>query len=277
MGSGIGGSDNGGRGNRGVVFPNLPEIDNTNLFGNKTSIGNDFEGQLFDLKKSRSGGFISMDGDEFFAYIRKYVKSGWNSKELSRFFRSEKLYTTHFMVPTIPEVMAPDQFGVPDTEGYYFFLKYEGKLVYPKDITFRFWGIGDAYMIVNVDGKEVFIDAWNTHLTKRGLDWWRPKASHVREYQVCNRRLVPSNWITLKAGEPVDMKVIMGVWKYNYMSCVLLVEEKGKKYPTRPGDGAPIFPAFKTEEFSKDLLDAIMNFLPENEACLTNGPVFRDY
>jgi hypothetical protein len=56
-----------------------------------------------------------------------------------------------------------------------------------------------------------------------------------------------------------------------------LVEEKGKKYPTRPGDGAPIFPAFKTEEFSKDLLDAIMNFLPENEACLTNGPVFRDY
>jgi len=270
MGAGIGGSA------EGVGFMDLPEIGEESLFGTKSSIGNDFEGQLFDLKKSRDGGFISMDGDEFRAIIRKYVMSGWNSSVLSRFFRSEKLYTTHFMVPTIPEVMAPDQFGVPETEGYFFFLKYQGKLVYPEDITFRFWGIGDAYMMVNVDGKDIFIDAWNSHLNNY-FDWWRPKASHIREYQVCNRRLVPSDWVTLKAGESVDMKVIMGVWKYNYMSCVLLVEEKGKKYPTRPGEGGPIFPAFKTEEFSEDLLDAIMNFLPENEACLTNGPVFRDY
>lgn len=61
------------------------------------------------------------------------------------------------------------------------------------------------------------------------------------------------------------------------MACFFLaVEVQGVEYP-KNRQGGPILPAFKTAEFSRDLLDAIYNELPEGEICLTNGPVFCDY
>jgi hypothetical protein len=57
---------------------------------------------------------------------------------------------------------------------------------------------------------------------------------------------------------------------------MLNVEVKGVEYP-KNRQGGPIFPAFKTAEFSQDLIDQIYPYLSEGETCLTNGPVFCDY
>ncbi|MEA2068751.1 MAG: hypothetical protein U9P12_06085, partial [Verrucomicrobiota bacterium] len=42
-------------------------------------------------------------------------------------------------------------------------------------------------------------------------------------------------------------------------------------------EGAPILPVFKTTELPLDLIEAIHSDLVVGEACVTNGPVFRDF
>ena len=84
------------------------------------------------------------------------------------------------------------------------------------------------------------------------------------------------DWITLKAGEAVDMQVLFGEWWGGLVSGMLLVEVEGVDYP-KTRQGGPLLPAFKTEEFSLDMREQIMKYLPEGECSLTNGPVFRDF
>ena len=84
------------------------------------------------------------------------------------------------------------------------------------------------------------------------------------------------NWITLKAGQPVEMEVMYGEWAGGAVAGMLLVEVEGEEYP-ESRQGGPILPAFRTEEFSQDMLEEIRKYLPEGEASLTNGPVFRDF
>jgi len=57
---------------------------------------------------------------------------------------------------------------------------------------------------------------------------------------------------------------------------MLLVEVQDVEYERNRQNG-PILPNFKTAEPSLDLIDAIHADLVPGEACVTNGPVFRDY
>jgi len=264
-------------------FLEVPDIEEGALFGQMESTGNDFSGRLYDVKRWRNGHFNSIRGEEikrgtpdtFRTIIYRYIKQGWKQSVISKYYRSQKLYTTHFCFPAVPSSMAADQFGVPETEGYFFFMKYSGQLVFPRDITFRFWCTANSFGMVQVNGKEVLVAGWEMHV--KFFDWWEPVESVWNtQYVLSDRWMAPSDWITLKAGVPVPMNVLIGNRGHNAVSFVLLVEEKGKKYPTR-SIGGPLLPIFKTEELSQDMLDQIMNFLPADEANLTNGPIFRTF
>ncbi|WP_372796489.1 hypothetical protein [Pontiella sp.] len=256
-------------------FDIMPDLDDISVFGATTSIGSDFEGQVYSLLHRRNGGAASMGPDEFRDVLRKYVLSGWKESVLARYYRSpQKLYTTHFMVPPIPTAMAPGLFGVPEMEDYYLFVKYEGQLVHATDIKFRFWGIGDAYIFVNVDGEEVLQCSWQAH--HPWFDWWTSTAAGDRTHILGNMRMVGGDWIELKAGEPVDMKVLFGEWHGGQVAGMLLVEVEGEEYPSGR-NGMPLFPAFRTEKFTWDTITEISRFLAEDECSLTNGPVFNDY
>ncbi|WP_372797519.1 hypothetical protein, partial [Pontiella sp.] len=212
-------------------FDIMPDLEEMSVFGGSQSIGSDFEGEVYSLVHSRQGGTISMDQDAFRDVLRKYVLSGWKDSVLSRYYRSpKKLYTTHIMIPPVPTALAPGLFGVPEMEDYYLFVKYEGQLVYPEDIKFRFWGVGDAYIFVNVDGKEVLMSAWHFHHPWFG--WWTSTAGGDRTHILGNQLMVVGDWIELKAGEPVDMKVLFGEWKGGSVTGMLLVEVDGVDYPT---------------------------------------------
>jgi hypothetical protein len=268
-GSGFGGiGDLGG-------FDTMPDLSQVSIFGGTQSVGNDFEGEVYSLVHDRKGGTTPMGQDAFRDVLRKYVLSGWKDSVLSRYFRSpKKLYTTHIMVPPIPTAMAPGVFGVPELEDYYLFIKYEGKLVHKEDIKFRFWGVGDAYIFVNVGGKEVLMAAWEFHHPWFG--WWTSTAGGDRTHILGNMRMVVGDWIELKAGEPLDMKVLFGEWKGGAVTGMLLVEVEGVEYPTAR-TGGPLLPAFKTEPLSWDTITEISRFLPEDECSLTTGPVFNDF
>ncbi len=256
-------------------FDLLPDLSDVSVFGGGQSVGNELEGTVYSLLRTRSGGPASIDVDSFRDVLRKYVLSGWKESVLSRYYRSpKKLYSTHVMVPPIPTALAPGVFGAPELEDYFLFIKYEGKLVYPEDIKFRFWGVGDAYIFVNVGGKEVLMSAWHFHHPWFG--WWSSTAAGDRSHVLGNQRMVVGDWVELKAGEPLDMKVLFGEWKGGSVTGMLLVEVDGVDYPTAR-TGGPLLPAFKTEEFSWDTLTQISRFLAEDECSLTNGPVFNDY
>jgi hypothetical protein len=256
-------------------FDIMPDLGGASVFGGGQTIGNDFEGVVYSLLHDRRGGTATMDSDQFRDILRKYVLSGWKNSILSRYYRApNKRYTTHFMVPPIPTAMAPGVFGAPELEDYFLFIKYEGKLVHKTDIKFRFWGIGDAYIFVNVDGKEVLMSAWQFHHPWFG--WWSSTAGGDRTYILGNQRMVIGDWIELKAGEPVDMKVLFGEWQGGQVAGMLLVEVDGVEYPRSRSNG-PLLPAFKTEEFTWDDLTVISRFLAADECSLTNGPVFNDF
>ncbi|MDF7807741.1 SHD1 domain-containing protein [Pontiellaceae bacterium B12219] len=268
MGEGLVGDLGGG-------FDLNPNLSVTSVFGSDQSIGSDLEGEVFSLVRSRSGGTISMDEDAFRDVLRKYVLSGWKDSVLAPYYRSpKKLYSTHVIVPPIPTCMAPGIFGAPELEDYWLFVKYKGKLVYPVDIKFRFWGVGDAYMFVNVGGKEVLMTAWHFH--HPWFDWWTSSAGGDRTHLLGNQRMVVGDWIELKAGEPLDLKILFGEWNGGSFTGMLLVEVEGEDYPTAR-TGGPLLPAFKTEELSWDTLTEISRFLAADECSLTNGPVFNDY
>ncbi|MDZ8120336.1 hypothetical protein [Pontiella agarivorans] len=271
--SGIGGDIVGGIGG----FDIMPNLEEVSVFGGGQSIGNDFEGTFYDLKRDRRGGTAPMEKEPYMMTVRELARNNMKESILNKYYRApNKLYTTHFMIPPITSPLAPDVYGSPETASFFFLVKYEGKLVYKDDIRFRFWGTGDAYCVVNVDGENVLINGWENRLKDYLRHWTTPDTAHSDKYYVANQQLKVGEWIDLKAGEPRDMKVIFGEYTGGEMGICLLVEVEGVEYP-RTSQGGPLLPAFKTEEFSRNQLDEIYKLLPEGECTLTNGPVFRDF
>jgi len=256
-------------------FEIMPDLGEISVLGASQTIGNDFEGTFYHLLYDRGGGGITMDRDQFMLILRDFARSGFRQSKLARYYRTpKKLYTTHFIVPPIVSPRAPEVFGEPELESYYYFVNYKGKLVYKEDIKFRFWGIGDAYISVFVDGEHVLVNGWDHRLAF--LDYWQSSSADSDKYYLANQTMKVGDWIELKAGQPVDMEVFFGEWHGGQVSAGLLVEVDGVEYPeTR--QGGPLLPAFKTEDFSLDQLEEIYKALPRGECTLTNGPVFRDF
>ena len=257
-------------------FDIMPDLQEVSVFGAGQSIGNDFEGAFYDLKRDRGGGTISMEQDPYMTVIGELARNDMKESILSKFYRApNKLFTTHFMIPPITSPLAPDVYGSPETASFFFMVKYEGKLVYKEDLRFRFWGTGDAYCVVNVDGENVLINGWDGRLEFLS-HWTTPDRGQSDKYYVGNMMMKVGEWIDLKAGEEKDMKVIFGEYTGGEMGMCLLVEVDGVDYPIS-SQGGPVLPAFKTEHFSENQLDEIYKLLPAGECSLTNGPVFRDF
>ncbi len=193
-------------------FDMMPDLDEISVFGGGQTIGNDFEGTLYDLKRDRNGRDIPMDDDTFRQKLRDFVLSGWKPSEIARYYQSpKKLYTTHFMILLIPSPMAPDVFGAPEMKCDLFMMHYKGQLVSKEPVTFRFWGNGDAFMMIRVDGKEVFLSCWPAH--RAYFDWWDSSSTDSEKYYLGNRPMEVGDWITLEPGKPVEMEVMFGEWR----------------------------------------------------------------
>ena len=253
-------------------FDIMPDLGDVSVFGNTQTIGNDFEGWFYDFKRDSKGRPISYSTDEYRAAARKFLKSGWKTSVLARYYKSpKKRYTTTFMVPPVPSTIVPSIFDEPETEGIYWAIHYKGQLVHKDGITFRFVGVGDGAMVVRVDGEIVLGSGWNDIFEHV----WRSSSADHNKYKMGSYWAGVGDWITLEPGVPLAMEVFMV--EGGGEGCLMLaVEEKGVEYERR-AVGGPTFPAFKTAELSHDLLDAIYKYLVPGEVSLTNGPVFCDY
>ncbi len=276
LGGGIGG------------FDLMPDLGKVTIFGGGQTIGNDFVGTFYDFKRDRSGKplMAGMDPDNYHKLLMKFFRNNWKPSVFSRYYRSpKKLYATTFMIPPMFSTAAPAAFGEPDTGGWLWAVNYEGQLVYKDDITFRFWGFADDIMMIRVDGKIVLSACWHDKPDGSGngnnsqtffSPLWQTHSPDSNRYWLGNNGSIVGDWITLKAGEPVDMDVLIGESPGGIFCAMLLVEVKGEKYERGP-QGNPVLPIFKTAEVSRDLQDKILVDLVPGEACVTNGPVFSDY
>jgi len=272
MGEGLGGGIGG--------FDLMPDLGDVTIFGSGQSIGSDFVGTYYDSKLDRSGHTLSVDveGFEWRALLNKFLRRDWDTSVFARYYRSpKKLYATNFVIPVMLSSAAPTAFGATESIGALWMAHYKGQLVYKDDITFRFWGMADEFMAVRVDGELVLAFDWPWQQLDHAImgNLWESDSPDSRRFYMGNYLSVVGDWITLKAGEPLPMEILIG--DNGGVACFFLaVEVKGVEYP-KNRQGGPILPAFKTSEISHDLLDIIYNELPVEEICLTNGPVFRDY
>jgi hypothetical protein len=254
-------------------FDIMPDFDQVTVFGSGQTIGNDFIGSFYDLKRNRNGTFYGVGVAEFKEIVGRFVRGGFQPSTLSRFYQSpKKLYATCFMVPTVRSSVAPKAFGE-DTGGWCWMVHYAGKLVSPDDITFRFRGSADDILVVAV-GSQVVLNASRDSSLPIVSDWLSSHAEH-RMYRMGNQGAIVGEWITLEAGVPVDMHVVGGEAPGGQFDMMLVVEEQGEEYPLNEV-GAPIFPMFKTAEPNHDLRDAIYEWLVQGEVSITNGPIFSD-
>jgi len=258
-------------------FDMMPDLDDVSVFGSGQSIGNDFVGTFYDLKRDRSGRNIPMDPDMQLEVVRKFIASGWKPSKLVRYYQSPRnLYATSFMIPPVMSSIAPPLFGEPETAGYLWVVHYTGQLVHKEDITFRFLGVADQLMAVRVGGKEVVACMWNPDNVARILPHWQSSSGDNLKHRLVNAFAATGDWISLKAGVPLDMEVILGEGNGGGFSAMLAVEVKGEEYEINQY-GDTIFPMFKTTAPSLDQLDALMEYLVPDAIDPTNGPVFCDY
>ena len=260
-------------------FDIMPDLEEVTLFGGGQTIGNDFVGTFYDLKRDRRGRPVAMDPAEYVAELTRFVASGWKPSKLARYYRSpKKLYATTFMVPPVRSSVAPAAFGETDTGGWCWAAHYKGVLMHHEDIRFRFWGHGDDVMVVRVDGEVVLNACWpDGQWGSLGIGGnWISSAKNNERFYLGNNLSRVGDWIELKAGEQKEMEVLMGETPGGGFCALLTVEVEGVEYP-RNRQGGPILPMFKTDEPSLDLQDAIYRTLVPGEASVTGGPVFRDY
>ncbi len=264
----------------------MPDMEGVNIYGSNRSIGNDLEGVYYDLKFTRSGVYNPMSDDEWRILFNKFIRNDWNPGIFSKFYRSpNKLYTTCFLLPSTVSAMAPAAFGMPEemSSGGHWIIHYKGKLVYKEKITFRFWVSADDSLAIRVD-KNLVVAAsasnpasnGNVRAPKMFGSIWESSSMDSDKYVIGQWYGVVGDWITLEPGVPRDMEVVATDNLHEAAQFIVAVEVQGEEYP-RSKYGGPILPIFKTAEITRDHLDEIYRYLPDNEICCTNGPVFRDY
>jgi len=262
----------------------LPEIGEMSLFGGGLTSGNDLEVVFYYMGQKRDGSRLSMVHDEFFNIIRRFVKSGWDTSVLDRYYRSpRKLYATTLFIPPVTSCLGPIAFGDSHEHSACWAAHYRGKLVHSEGITFRFWGVSDDVLTVAID-KEVVLAAnfyWNgfdAHTIAQ--EWWGNEAPNSRSmldrrgpYLMAETALVGSPWITLEAGVPHDFDAVAGEGPGGQFYAMLMVEVQGEHYPLNEY-GQPMFPVFALEPLSRELQDSILMNLFKDEANVTNVTTF---
>ncbi len=269
----------------GGEFMDLPEIGQMSLFGGGVSSGNDFEVRFYCMKRNRDGSENArMSHSNYFSILRKFVKDGWNTSLLSRYYQSpKKLYATTIFIPIVTSCMGPVAFGESHENAACWVAHYHGKIVHKEGITFRFWGISDDVLTVAIDGKVVLaanfpwdgVDGYTI-----AQEWWGNEAPGSRgmlfgdgKLKMADSACVGSPWITLEPGEAHDFDAIAGEGPGGEFYAMLMVEVQGEDYEMNEY-GQPMYPVFALEPLSWELQDSILMNLYKDEANVTNVTTF---
>lgn len=159
--------------------------------------------------------------------IAEFLKDDWDESQLDKYFRvSRPLYATRIYISRMSAEEAPKAFGVEDVvKPRLWIVHYKGQVSPPEAGTYRFAGHADDILIVRMNGRIVLLS--NLSGSKPPGITWKPAATG---------ELTRGDWITLKAGEIVDMDVIVGEHPGGVFNAYLYLEKQGA-----PAGRPPIF------------------------------------
>lgn len=228
------------------------------FFGSTEKVESALVGRFFDLKQTSArtptpfatAPWTSCaDCENYFKLQEDFIKGGWDDGMLSKYFHAPKpLYATQFWVPNRPSPEAPKAFGLEKiVQGGYWLAHYKGKVVPPKDGTYRFVGFADCQMVVGVNKKVVLVSGWFAGRPKNLLPEDGPL---VGRYRGGEGGLRAGTWLELKKSEPVDLDVLWGD-QGGDCCCFLQVEEQGATYQME--NGQPILPMFQLGQMPLDI------------------------
>ncbi|MFH1499578.1 MAG: hypothetical protein ABII82_17345 [Verrucomicrobiota bacterium] len=196
-------------------------------FGSSTSVEGRgaLIGILYDLKQTQQRAATDVTDRTYPDVIAGFLKSDWDETVLGRYFRvSRPLYATRLYIPTISADQAPKAFGVEQiVKPRLWIVHYKGQVAPPEDGVYRFSGFADDIIAARVNGRPVLIAGRQDCLPPGGL--WR--ATEPDGMNLPGGALRHGDWISLKAGEVIDLDVIIGERPGGVFAAYLYIEKQG--------------------------------------------------
>ncbi|MDA3835893.1 MAG: hypothetical protein PF495_21190 [Spirochaetales bacterium] len=254
------------------------------VLGLTMSDGRDLVGTFYDFKRNRTGRVVGWENtqgkkESWLRAGTKFMESGCNPQIFSKYYQSaKKLYTKCLVVSPTYSSIAPSAFDSDsDNVGAGFWVvHYRGKLIHKDGVTFRFVCAADYFIVILVDNEIVWAGVWNTPeriSDYRQLTSYAPRYG-TRQFFIGNDRAMAGEWITLEPGVARNLDIVIGD-ENGECGFIIAVEEQGVEYE-KSAQGGPLYPIFKTDVLSHDVVDQIFKDLPEGEVSVTNGPVFSE-
>ena len=232
------------------------------VFGRNERKGSTLIGIFYDLKQTQQREPIPEFARRYCPSLDEFFVSGFDEALLNRFFRAAlPLYTTQFAIPMMNANGAPKAFGVENmVKPSYWVVHYKGQVSPPADGTYRFVGNFDDLLVVAINRK-VILDGSRPDTRFPRLAWKEPADKGPKV--AANDMSRYGDWVELKAGQPVDIDILIGERPGGQFHGVILYEKKGETYP-RNERGQAVLPLFQTAE----------NSMNDNR-FLTDRPVWK--
>ncbi len=224
-------------------------------------------GRFYDLKQNPQHKPTDMTLPGYGKVVDEFLSRGWSDSVLSRYYQvAQTIYTTQIFIPLIRAEEGPKAFGQEKLiEPKFWLIRYKGKVAAPSNGSWRFWGYGGEVCCVRINGKTALVA--NHEDVKTPRTDWKPSAPPGQP--AGSGRLVAGDWVELRAGQFVDIDILIGERGGGTFDCFLLIEKKGERYET--AGEYPLFPIFQINPY-----DTPVSKTPKSAPVFAaTGPVWR--
>lgn len=214
------------------------------VFGTRQRLGSALVGIFYDLKQTQQRVPVPNHAGNYPRALDEFLISGFDEALINRYFRAAlPLYTTQLSIRRMSAGAAPKAFGVEDVVApSYWIIHYKGQVAPPADGTYRFVGNFDDVLIVAVN-RRIVLNGSRADTKLPLIKWTEPADKGPRV--AANGLSAYGDWVELKAGQPVDIDIIIGERPGGSFYGVLLYQKKGETYPLN-AQGHIILPLFQT-------------------------------
>ncbi|MGD7653805.1 MAG: hypothetical protein ACQCXQ_11355 [Verrucomicrobiales bacterium] len=247
-------------------------------FGTTKKMMGTIAGYLYDFKKRSSGqplrSYDAKVASHFTDPVQSLHRSKYSSSSLRRHFRApQDLYLRYVAIPYASASDGPKFFKAEkEVEPTGWIAHYRGRVLAPKDGTFRFVGGADDYLSVMVNREFQLVATWPDILDEVTVRGANARKQPGRKGPFADTPLIHGEWFTVKKGQELDVAITLGERPGGKVGFMLMIEEKGADYRTAR-DGGPVLPPFALGTLADEDKQALRSF-PGWEWELENVPVF---
>ncbi len=255
------------------------ELGNCGGFGSTTKLNGTISGYLYDFKQTPLGEPVKRyniaNTSHFTKRINSLHRSRYSPSALRRYYRTQQqLHIRYIAIPFSDASEGPRFFNAAkEIKPSGWIAHYSGRVVAPKDGTFRFVGAGDDYLSVTVNKKFRLVATWSDIKDTVAVRGANAKEQPNHRSPLGTAPLTYGDWFSVKRGQELDLSITLGERPGGKVGFVLMLEEKGTNYRTTP-TGQPVLPPFAVGALSPQDISELKKF-PGWEWQTNNIPIFH--